>query len=109
MNGFQIGSKRLKVQHKRTGDMSYGGPFNPMAGQPNMQRYDPRAAVGLDIGVRRPAYENVGESSFQYPSGQLLAQRFLATTSSPVPPEMFAQKFQNTSPPPYSTTFSGMR
>ncbi len=34
MNGFQIGNKRLKVQHKRTGydDPGIGGPMGPLGG-----------------------------------------------------------------------------
>jgi len=42
MNGFQIGSKRLKVQHKRTGD-------DGMMGNPSMMMQDNNAILPMQI------------------------------------------------------------
>lgn len=74
MNGFQIGSKRLKVQHKRTADNDMFGGGYPLASMPGHfpgGHHEPliRTALGTPESVNYPEYSVSGpESSLAYMS-----------------------------------------
>lgn len=54
MNGFQIGSKRLKVQHKKTGDDLQTSPINQ-----ELEGYLPQQLSSLPTSVLSPS--NIGQ------------------------------------------------
>lgn len=56
MNGYQIGSKRLKVQHKRTADNEMANPYFGMT--PQLLHQEPliRATAGTPESLSFPAY-----------------------------------------------------